>query len=71
MRRELNKIGWQRQALVHIQTTNALGRRPRPSSTNTQLFRPVRVMEASIWAGIQYTRGLSSDLDTQLRRTQT
>ena len=52
MWREWNAFGRLRQALVHIQTTNALGRRPRPSSTHTQLFRPVRVMEASIWAVI-------------------
>ena len=49
MRREWNAFDRLRQALVHIQTTNALGRRPRPSSTHTQPFRPVREMEVSMW----------------------
>ena len=41
--RELNAFGRLRQALVHIQTRNSLGRRPRPSSTYTQPFRPVHI----------------------------
>ena len=40
VRREWNAFGRLRQALIHIQTTNALGPRPRPSSTHTQPFRP-------------------------------
>ena len=56
MRRDWNAFGRLRQALVHIQATNALGRRSRPSSTHTQPFRPVRVMEASVWAGIHDTQ---------------
>ena len=45
-------LGGLRQALVHIQTKNALGRRSRPSPTHTQPFRPVRVVETSMLAGI-------------------
>ena len=56
VRRELNVFCWLRQALIHIQTMNTLGRRSRPSSMQTQPFRPVRVMEAFIWAGIQDAR---------------
>ena len=41
-------VGWD----VHIQTTNAPGRRPRPYSTYSQLFRPGRDIEASVWAGM-------------------
>ena len=73
MRRELNAFGRLRQGLVHMQTANnALGRLPRPSSTYTQPFRPVRVMEASIWARVQDVQEfLSSNLITQLRGPQT
>ena len=42
MYREWNVFDRLKQALVHIQTTNALGRRPRPSSTYSQPFRPGR-----------------------------
>ena len=52
MRREWNAFGRLRQTLIHIQTTNAPGCRPRLSSMHTHPFRPVRVMEASVWAGI-------------------
>ena len=52
MRREWNAFGRLGQALVHIQTTNALGCRLRPSSTHTYLFWLVSVMEASMWARI-------------------
>ena len=45
MYREWNVFGRLRQALVHIQTTNALGRRPRPYSTYSQPFRPGREIE--------------------------
>ena len=48
VRREWNAFSRLRQALIRIQTTNALGPRPRPSSTHTQPFRPVRVMDASM-----------------------
>ena len=48
VRLEWGAFGRLRHALVHIQTTNALGRRPRPPSTHTQPFRPVRVVEVSI-----------------------
>ena len=37
-----------RQALIHIQTTDALGCCPRPSSTHTQPFWPVRIMVAPV-----------------------
>ena len=47
MYREWNVFGRLRQALVHIQTTNALGRRPRPYSSYSQPFRPGREIEAS------------------------
>ena len=36
------------KALLHIQTTNALGRRPRPYSTYSQPFRPRWEIEASV-----------------------
>ena len=52
MRRERDAFGRLIQALVHIQLSNALGRRPRPSSTHTQPFWPVRELEASRLAGI-------------------
>ena len=48
MYREWNVFIRLRQALVHIQTTNALGRRPRPYSTYSQPFRPGREIEASV-----------------------
>ena len=47
MYREWNVFGRLRQALVHIQTTNALGRRPRPYSSYSQPFRPGWEIEAS------------------------
>ena len=47
MYREWNVFGRLRQALVHIQTTNALGRHPRPSLSYSQPFRPGREIEAS------------------------
>ena len=50
MYREWNVFGRLRQALVRIKTTNALGRRPRPSSTYSQPFRPGREIEASVRA---------------------
>ena len=52
LRDSWNEFGRLRQALVHSQTTNALGRRPRQSSTHTQPFRPMRVVEASMRAGL-------------------
>ena len=52
MRHEWKAFGRLKQALAHIQTTNARDRRPRQSSTHTQPFRPVCVMEAFMWAGI-------------------
>ena len=39
---ELNSFWWLRLTLVHTQTRNFLGHRPRPSSTHTQPFRPLR-----------------------------
>ena len=52
MYREWNVFGRLRQALVHIQTINALGRRPRPYSTYSQPFRPGREIEASVRVGM-------------------
>ena len=52
MYRKWNVFGRLRQALVHIQTTNALGRRPRPYSTYSQPFRPGQEIEASVRAGM-------------------
>ena len=52
MDREWNVFDWLIQALVHIQTTNALGRRPRPYSTYSQPFRPGREIETSVSAGM-------------------
>ena len=40
MYREWNVFGRLRQALVHIQTTNALGRRPRPYGRTLNRFGP-------------------------------
>ena len=65
-------FGRLRQALVHILTTNALGRRPRPYSTYSSTVsararnRSVRVN----WYA-RFTRVQSSNLSTQLRRTRT
>ena len=58
--REWNVFGRLRQAWVDILTTDALDRRPRPYSTYSQPFRPVREIEASVWAG-------TNNLSTQLR----
>ena len=52
MYREWNVFGRLRQALVYIQITNALGRRPRPSSTYSQPFRPGRGKKESVLAGM-------------------
>ena len=52
MYREWNVFGWLRQALVPIQTPNALGRRPRPYSTYSQPFRPGAEIGASVRAGM-------------------
>ena len=70
--REWNVFGRLRQALVHIQTTNALGRRPRPYSTYSQPFRPRagnRSVRVSWYA--RFTRVHSNNVSTQLRRTRT
>ena len=62
--RKLDAFRWLRQALVHIQTRNAFGRRPRPSSMHTQPFRSVRVLRAFIWAWVQEIQVLSSIFST-------
>ena len=72
MYREWNVFDRPRQALVHIQTTNALGRRPRPYSTYSQPFRPGRKKEASVQTGMNdLQESAPNNLSTQLRRTRT
>ena len=71
MYREWNLFGRLRQALVHTQTTNALGRRPRPYSTYSQPFRPGAgnmIYRVSWYA--RFTRARSNNLSTQLSRTR-
>ena len=69
--REWNVFGRLRQALVHIQTTNALGRQ---SSTVLDVLSTVsaragnRSVRVSWYA--RFTRVHSNNLSTQLRRTR-
>ena len=72
MSRELNSFGCLRQALVQVQTRSSLGRRPRPSPTHTQPFRPLLPEKPiHLVTATRLTKALSSNLSTQLRRAQT
>ena len=70
--RELSSFGWLRQALVHVQTENSLGRLPRPSSRHTH---PVRRLQPAnpihLIMATRLTRANSSNLSTQFRRAHT
>ena len=74
MRRWLNAFGWVRQALVHIQTRNALGRCPRPSSTvlgaHSTVSASVRNISIYLGMGTSDRNVFSSYFSTQRRRAQ-